>query len=211
MPTRSPAARRQGRRLSDSNGYIYDPEGINLNTVRQLKEVERKRIKDYVKNHKPAKYVEGCDGIWTLKCDVALPCATQNELDEKAAETLVEQRLYAVAEGANMPSTPEADQGLPEEQGRLWSRQSGQRRRRGHLRPGNGPERPRLSWTFEETDKKLHGIMENIHSGQESRRRIRHPGQPGQRRQHRRLREGRPGHDGPGPGIDRPLHFDSIN
>ena len=94
--------------LSDSNGFIYDPDGVNLNTVKQLKEVERKRIKEYVSIHKTAKYTEGCSGIWNVKCDVALPCATQNEVDETAARTLVKNGCIAVGEGANMPCTPEA-------------------------------------------------------------------------------------------------------
>jgi len=93
---------------SDSNGYVYDKDGINLKTVQQLKEVERKRIKEYVKHHPHAEYHEGCSGIWKIKCDIALPNATQNEIDEKAAEKLVANGIWAVAEGANMPSTPEA-------------------------------------------------------------------------------------------------------
>jgi glutamate dehydrogenase (NADP+) len=94
--------------MSDSNGYIYDPEGINLKTVQQLKEVERKRIKEYIKHHPSAKYEDGCSGIWKIKCDIALPNATQNEIDEKSAKKLVENGVWAVAEGANMPSTPGA-------------------------------------------------------------------------------------------------------
>ena len=94
--------------LSDSNGYIYDPEGIKLDTVKQIKEVERKRIKEYLNYHPNAEYHEGCSGIWTIPCDIALPCATQNELDGEAAATLVKNGCIAVAEGANMPSTPEA-------------------------------------------------------------------------------------------------------
>jgi glutamate dehydrogenase (NADP+) len=94
--------------MSDSNGFIYDPDGIKLNTVKQIKEVERKRIKEYVAFHKKAKYTDGCDGVWNVKCDIALPCATQNELDEAAAKALVKNGCIAVAEGANMPCTPEA-------------------------------------------------------------------------------------------------------
>lgn len=94
--------------MSDSNGYIVDKDGIDLKLVQRLKEVERKRIKEYTKERPGAKYTEGCDGIWSVKCDIALPNATQNEIDKKSAETLVENGVYAVAEGANMPSTPEA-------------------------------------------------------------------------------------------------------
>ena len=92
--------------LSDSNGYIYDPNGVNLDVVKQIKEVERGRIKEYVERVQGAEYHEGCSGIWTIKCDIALPCATQNEIDENSAKTLVKNGVIAVAEGANMPSTP---------------------------------------------------------------------------------------------------------
>ena len=94
--------------MSDSNGYIYDKDGIDLSIVKQLKEVERKRIKEYAKLKKGAVYTEGCKGIWTIKCDIALPCATQNELDGEAAKTLLKNGVIAVVEGANMPSTPDA-------------------------------------------------------------------------------------------------------
>jgi glutamate dehydrogenase (NADP+) len=94
--------------MSDSDGYVYDREGINLETIKQLKEIERKRIREYVKIHPHAEYHEGFRGIWTIPCGIALPCATQNELDFEAAQMLVENGCYAVGEGANMPSTPEA-------------------------------------------------------------------------------------------------------
>ena len=94
--------------LSDSNGYVYDKNGIDLACVKQLKEVERKRIKEYVSTHPDAEYHEGCSGIWTIPCDIALPCATQNEINKESAEILVKNGCFAVAEGANMPSTPEA-------------------------------------------------------------------------------------------------------
>jgi glutamate dehydrogenase (NADP+) len=94
--------------MSDSNGYIYDADGINLDTIKKLKEVERKRIKEYLSYHKKAKYTEGCAGIWNVKCDIALPCATQNELDEAGAKALAKNGCIAVGEGANMPCTPEA-------------------------------------------------------------------------------------------------------
>ena len=94
--------------MSDSNGYIYDPNGINLDVVKQIKEVERGRIKEYCNRVQGATYTEGCKGIWGIKCDIALPCATQNELDGEAADKLIANGVMAVAEGANMPSTPEA-------------------------------------------------------------------------------------------------------
>ena len=96
--------------LSDSSGYIHDPDGIELDLVKQIKEVERGRIKEYAArtSHKNVTYTEGCSGIWTIKCDIALPCATQNEIDAESAKALAANGCYAVAEGANMPSTPEA-------------------------------------------------------------------------------------------------------
>ena len=90
--------------LNDSAGYIHDPEGIKLATVRQLKEVERKRISEYVKAHPKATYTEGCNGIWSIPCDIALPCATQNEINKASAELLVKNGCFAVGEGANMPT-----------------------------------------------------------------------------------------------------------
>ena len=90
--------------LSDSNGYIYDPNGIKLDVVKQIKEVERGRIKEYVNRVDGATYTEGCKGIWTIKCDVALPCATQNEIDGESADILLKNGVQVVAEGANMPA-----------------------------------------------------------------------------------------------------------
>ena len=91
--------------MSDSDGYVYDPGGIDIAAMKQLKEVERKRVQDYVSSHPGSEYHEGCTGIWKIPCHIALPCATQNELDESDAKTLVENGCFAVAEGANMPST----------------------------------------------------------------------------------------------------------
>ena len=93
---------------SDSNGYIYDPAGIQLSTIKELKEIQRLRISEYVKHHPQATYTEGCDGIWSIPCDIALPCATQNEINEHSAALLVSNGVKAVGEGANMPSTLEA-------------------------------------------------------------------------------------------------------
>nr|HML48772.1 NADP-specific glutamate dehydrogenase [Clostridia bacterium] len=94
--------------MSDSNGYIHDPDGVDLAAMQQLKEVERKRIREYVATHPKATYAEDFRGIWTVPCGIALPCATQNELDADAARILVKNGVIAVAEGANMPSTLEA-------------------------------------------------------------------------------------------------------
>ncbi len=94
--------------MSDSNGYIYDPNGVDVAAVKDIKEVRRARIKEYLNYRPDAEYHEGCSGIWAIKCDIALPCATQNEIDEASAKILASNGCYAVAEGANMPSTPEA-------------------------------------------------------------------------------------------------------
>ena len=150
--------------LSDSNGYVYDKNGIDLACVKQLKEVERKRIKEYVATHPDAEYHEGCAGIWTIPCDIALPCATQNELDEEAAKTLVKNGCFAVAEGANMPSTPEAVSVFLEN-GVLF----------GPAKAANAggvatsalemsQNSMRYSWSFEEVDAKLKDIMEDIYA-----------------------------------------------
>ena len=148
--------------LSDSNGYIYDPNGINLDVVKQIKEVERGRIKEYVNRVDGAEYHEGCKGIWTIKCDIALPCATQNELDGESADILINNGVFAVAEGANMPSTPEAIEKF-QAAGILF----------GPAKAANAggvatsalemsQNSERLSWTFEEVDAKLKNIMINI-------------------------------------------------
>ena len=148
--------------LSDSNGYIYDPNGINLDVVKQIKEVEHGRIKEYVQRVSGAEYHEGCHGIWTIPCDIALPCATQNELDDESAKALVKNGVIAVAEGANMPSTPEAI-AVFQENGVLFGRakaaNAGGVATSGLEMSQNSA---RLSWTFEEVDAKLQGIMKNI-------------------------------------------------
>ena len=94
--------------MCDSNGYVYDADGIDLNLMKQVKEVERKRIKEYAARKPGVEYHEGCSGIWTIPCDIALPCATQNELNLESAKALLANGCFAVAEGANMPCTPEA-------------------------------------------------------------------------------------------------------
>ena len=148
--------------VSDSNGYIYDPDGIELELVQQIKEVERGRIKEYVNRVQGAEYHEGCSGIWTIKCDIALPCATQNEINEESAKALVANGVFAVAEGANMPSTPEAI-AVFQNAGVLF----------GPAKAANAggvatsalemsQNSERLSWTFEEVDAKLKNIMTNI-------------------------------------------------
>ena len=149
--------------MSDSNGYVYDKNGIDLDLVKQLKEVERKRIKEYVNTHKDAVYMEGCRNIWTIPCDIALPCATQNEIDEESAKTLVANGCKAVGEGANMPSTLEATE-VFQKNGILF----------GPAKAANAggvatsalemcQNSMRYSWTFEEVDAKLKQIMIDIY------------------------------------------------
>ena len=149
--------------MSDSNGYIYDANGIDLDAVKEIKEVRRARIKEYVDTHPNAQYHEGCSGIWGIKCDIALPCATQNEINEESAKKLIANGCYAVAEGANMPSTPEAIAAF-QNAGLLF----------GPAKAANAggvatsalemsQNSRRYSWTFEEVDEKLHGIMVNIY------------------------------------------------
>jgi len=150
--------------LSDSNGYIVDNNGINIDVVKQIKIVERLRISEYVKRVPGSTYTEGCKGIWGIKCDIALPCATQNELDKTSAEALVKNGVTAVGEGANMPSTPEAIEVLLNN-GILF----------GPAKAANAggvatsalemsQNSARLSWTFEEVDAKLQNIMVNIYN-----------------------------------------------
>ncbi|QUH29693.1 NADP-specific glutamate dehydrogenase [Vallitalea guaymasensis] len=148
--------------LSDSNGYIHDPNGIDLDAVKQLKEVERKRIKEYVKDHPEAKYFDGCKGIWTIKCDVALPCATQNEIDEESAKFLVANGCKAVGEGANMPSTPEAIEVYIENNIMFAPAKAANAGGVAVSALEMSQNSMRLSWTFEEVDEKLKDIMKNI-------------------------------------------------
>ena len=148
--------------LSDSNGYIYDENGVDLKLVQQLKEVERKRIKEYVNVHPEATYTEGCSGIWTIPCDIALPCATQNEIDEESAKILAKNGCYAVSEGANMPSTPEAiDVYFANNMlyGPAKAANAGGVAVSG-LEMSQNSER--LSWTFEDVDGRLKNIMKEI-------------------------------------------------
>lgn len=144
--------------LSDSNGYIYDANGIDLDAVKEIKEVKRLRIKEYIANHPNAEYHEGCKGIWTIKCDIALPCATQNELDGEAAKTLVANGVMAVAEGANMPSTPEAVDTF-QAAGILFA--PGKASNAGGVATSGlemSQNSMRYSWTAEEVDAKLQDI-----------------------------------------------------
>ena len=148
--------------MSDSNGYIVDENGVNLAVIKQLKEVERKRIREYVQQVPTATYTEGCRGIWTVKCDIALPCATQNEINEESANALIANGVVAVGEGANMPSTLEATAAF-QKAGVLFA--PAKAANAGGVATSAlemSQNSQRLSWTFEEVDAKLKGIMENI-------------------------------------------------
>ncbi len=148
--------------MSDSNGYVYDKDGIKLDVVKQIKEVERGRIKEYAARVPSAEYHEGCRGIWTIPCDVALPCATQNELDAEGAKALISNGCFAVGEGANMPSTLEATE-LFLQNGVLFA--PGKAANAGGVATSAlemSQNSARLSWTFDEVDEKLKGIMANI-------------------------------------------------
>lgn len=150
--------------VSDSNGYIYDPDGIKLDVVKQLKEVERKRIKEYLNFVPTAKYFEGSQGIWSVPCDIALPCATQNELDEAGAKLLVKNGCVAVGEGANMPTTLEGTKVFLAS-GVIFA--PGKAANAGGVATSGlemSQNSMRLSWTFDEVDAKLHDIMVNIYN-----------------------------------------------
>ncbi len=149
--------------MSDSNGYIYDPKGIDLDLVKKIKEVDRKRIKEYIDVHGDAEYHEGAKGIWQIKCDIALPCATQNELDEEDAKILCQNGVKVVAEGANMPCTHKAqrvflDNGIL--YGPAKAANAGGVAVSGLEMSQNSL---RLSWTFEEVDERLKEIMDDIY------------------------------------------------
>jgi len=149
--------------LSDSSGFIYDPDGIKLDTVKMIKEVKRQRIREYVAVHKSARYREGCRGVWGVACDVALPCATQNELDEHSARTLVENGCVAVGEGANMPTTPEAIE-LFQASKTLFL--PGKAANAGGVAVSGlemAQNSQRLPWTFKRADKELRTIMKKIY------------------------------------------------
>ncbi|MEH7083600.1 NADP-specific glutamate dehydrogenase [Neobacillus drentensis] len=149
---------------SDSGGYVYDPNGINLDTVKRLKEVENKRIFEYVKEHPDAIYQEGCSGIWAIPCDIALPCATQNELNKEAAEVLVSNGVKAVGEGANMPSTLEAIETFIEQHVLFAPAKAANAGGVAVSALEMAQNSARLAWTQEEVDLKLQGIMKDIYS-----------------------------------------------
>ena len=147
---------------SDSSGYIYDENGINLETIKELKEVDNKRIKEYTKEHLSAEYHEDCSEIWSVDCDYAFPCATQNEIDEEAAKKLIANNVKAIAEGANMPCTKEAID-LFVQNGVLFA--PAKAANAGGVAVSAmemSQNSMRLQWTFEEVDERLHQVMKDI-------------------------------------------------
>ena len=163
--------------MSDSDGYIYDENGVDLAAVKDIKEVRRGRIKEYLDYVPSARYVEESRNIWSVPCDIALPCATQNELDETGARALIAGGCKAVAEGANMPSTPGAV-ALFRESGVLFA--PAKASNAGGVATSGlemSQNSQRLSWTFEEVDEKLHAIMVKIY--QNASRAAEEYGRPG--------------------------------
>lgn len=149
--------------LSDSNGWIYDANGIDFEAAREIKEDKRGRIKEYLEYHKDAQYHEG-KGVWTIPCDIALPCATQNELNEEDAKTLVKNGCKAVGEGANMPSTKEATEVFLSNKILFAPAKAANAGGVATSALEMSQNSQRLSWTFEEVDKKLNSIMVNIYT-----------------------------------------------
>ncbi len=149
--------------MSDSNGYVVDEDGIDLDLIKEIKEVRRERISEYASERDNAIYRVGCKNIWSVPCDIALPCATQNELDLDGARALVENGCYAVAEGANMPSTPDAVAYF-KKNGVLFA--PAKAANAGGVATSAlemSQNSMRYSWSFEEVDSKLHSIMVNIY------------------------------------------------
>ena len=149
--------------MSDSQGYIYDPKGVDLKKMFEIKQKRRARISVYAEEVAGAEYVEGCRNIWNVKCDIALPCASQNEMDLDGAKALIANGCQGVFEGANMPLTPEAI-ALIQENGLLYS--PGKASNAGGVATSGlemSQNSIRMSWSFEEVDEKLQGIMKNIY------------------------------------------------
>ena len=149
--------------MSDSQGYIYDPNGVDLKKLFDIKQRRRARISVYADEVPGSEYHPGCRDIWTVKCDIAHPCASQNEMDEKGAQALVDNGCMAVFEGANMPLTPEAIE-VVKQNGLLYS--PGKASNAGGVATSGlemSQNSIRMSWSFEEVDEKLHGIMKNIY------------------------------------------------
>ena len=149
--------------MSDSNGYVVDENGIDLAVVKDIKEVKRGRIKEYADRVPGASYHEGCSGVWGVPCDVALPCATQNEIDLESAKKLVKNGCTSVAEGANMPSTLEASNYFLEKGLNYMPAKAANAGGVAVSALEMSQNSERLSWSFEEVDERLKGIMANIY------------------------------------------------
>ena len=147
---------------SDSNGYVYDADGIDLAVVKDIKEVRRGRIKEYLKARPNAEYHEGCAGVWTVKCDIALPCATQSEINLESAKALVANGVTAVGEGANMPSTLDAIEYFQQHNILFAPAKAANAGGVAVSALEMSQNSERLAWTFEEVDNRLKGIMTNI-------------------------------------------------
>ncbi|MFC2949025.1 NADP-specific glutamate dehydrogenase [Virgibacillus sediminis] len=148
---------------SDSSGYIVDENGIDLDTIKEIKEVNRGRISDYIETHPHASFYEGCEGIWSVPCDAALPCATQNELDEQAAHLLIKNGVKAVAEGANMPCTSEAIDAFIENNVLFAPAKAANAGGVAVSALEMAQNSMRLNWSFQEVDEKLQKIMKDIY------------------------------------------------
>ncbi|MGN8831994.1 NADP-specific glutamate dehydrogenase [Selenomonas montiformis] len=148
---------------SDSNGYVYDPDGIDLDAVKEIKQVRRGRIREYVQTHPNAEYHEGCRGVWTVPCDIALPCATQGEIDLDSAKILVEHGVLAVGEGANMPSELPAIDYFQKNHVLFAPAKAANAGGVAVSALEMSQNSERLQWTFEEVDQKLKDIMSNIY------------------------------------------------
>lgn len=149
--------------MSDSNGFIYDSEGIKLDTVKQIKEVERGRISEYIKYHPNATYSDNWKEVWGVKTDIALPCATQNEIEEEDAKKLINNGVIAVGEGANMPSTHEATKLFLENNVLFGPAKAANAGGVATSALEMSQNSMRYSWTFDEVDTKLKQIMVNIY------------------------------------------------
>ena len=148
---------------SDSNGYVYDPDGIDLAAVKEIKQVRRGRIREYVDTHPKAAYHEGCRGVWTVPCDVALPCATQGEINLESAKALVANGVTAVGEGANMPSTLDAIAYFQQHKVLFAPAKAANAGGVAVSALEMAQNSERLQWTFEEVDGRLKAIMKNIY------------------------------------------------
>jgi glutamate dehydrogenase (NADP+) len=150
--------------MSDSKGYIVDNEGIKLDTIKQIKEVERKRISEYIKYHPTAEYHENQQDLWSVKCDIALPCAAQNDINLESAKKIVANGTLAVGEGANMPCTNDAINYFLENNVLLAPAKAANAGGVATSALEMSQNSMRLSWSFEEVNRRLNEIMVNIFS-----------------------------------------------